>query len=449
VVLLILDWYPFGRVRSLKTAWSTGIEKLPFIALSLASSMVSILAQSAGKAFQTIDFVPLSIRALVAAKSLVAYLGKMMLPVNLLPFYPYPREVSLFSFEYLLAIGLVIVVTALCVFFAKRQNLWLSAWSYYVVTLIPVLGLIQVGGQAMADRYAYLPSLGPFLAVGICAGWVAEKSSTGKKQGPIISVLNASVALFLIVFLSYLTIGQIAVWRDSFSLWTSLIEKGTEKLPMAYVNRGAAFQKKGLFEKAVADYEMAVDLDPSDYRAYISLGSVLEQMGQFGRAKEAVERAIALNPSSHEAYRNRGLLLEKMGRFDEAIADYTRAIALQPIYFEAYNNRGLIYAKKGQFDKAIADYSEAIAINPRHFGAYVNRGVALTLMGQYDRALEDLNHSIVLGQDDALAYYNRGMFYRRMGNKDLALSDVRKACELRNERACSMLQELIQGQGPQ
>jgi tetratricopeptide (TPR) repeat protein len=444
VVLLILDWYPFDRVRSWKTLRSAGVEKLPFITLSFISSIVTISAQSAGKAFQTIDFVPLSMRALVAAKSLVAYLGKMLLPINLFPFYPYPKDTSPFSIEYLSALALIVFTTA-AVIAAKRQRAWSSAWGFYVITLIPVLGIVQVGGQAMADRYTYLPSLGPFLVTGLCVAWIVEKSAAGKKTGSIVGKAGIAIALLLVVSLSSLTIRQITVWRDSFSLWTSVIEKRTEGIPMAYVNRGAAFQKKGLLEKAVADYETAIGLDPSDSRAYISLGAALDQMGHFDRAKDAVERAIALDPSSHEAFRNRGLLFEKMGRLDEAITDYARAIVLRPAYYEAYNNRGLAYAKIGQFDKAIADYSRSIAINPRYFNAFVNRGVAFTLTAQYDRALEDFNRAILLDQDDAVAYYNRGMFYRRMGNNDLARSDVRKACELGNERACGALHQLTQG----
>ena len=442
VVLLILDWYPFGRVQSWKALWSAGVEKLPFISLSLISSIVTISAQSAGKAFQTIDFVPLSARGLVAAKSLMTYLGKMLLPLDLIPFYPYPKDVSLFSFEYATSIIMVLGITTACVMLAKRQKVWLSAWGYYVITLIPVLGIIQVGGQAMADRYTYLPSLGPFLIVGLCAAGIAERALSRNKQGSIISAGTIALALFLMATPSYLTIKQISAWRDSITLWTSVIEKGTEKIPMAFVNRGAAFQKRGVLDKAVADYETAIDLDPSAFRAYISLGTAFELMGRLDKALATVDKAIVLNPSSHEAYRNRGLLYEKMLQFDKAVADYTRAISLKPAYYEAYNNRGLAYAKTGQLDNAIADYNETLVINPRHFGACVNRGVAYTLMGHYDKALEDFDRAIGLGQDDALAYYNRGMLYRRAGNNELALADVRKACDLGNERACSMLRQL-------
>jgi protein O-mannosyl-transferase len=449
VILLILDWYPLNRIRSLKTLWAASIEKIPLFALSLFSSIITISAQSAGKAFQTIDFVPFSARAVVAAKSLVAYLVKMLVPTELLPFYPYPKDVSLFSFEYAMSIIIVIVITTACVMLAKQQKIWLSAWGYYVITLVPVLGIIQVGGQSMADRYTYLPSLGPFLIVGLCTAETVERALSRIKQGSIIRAGGVTIALLLVIVLSYLTIKQISAWRDSIALWTSVIEKGTEKVPMAFVNRGAAFQKRGRLDKAVADYEMAIDLDPSAFRAYISLSTAFEIMGRLDKALATVDKAIGLNPSSHEAYRNRGLLYEKTLQYDKAISDYTRAISLKPTYYEAYNNRGLTYANTGQFDKAVADYNATLLINPRHFGAYVNRGVAYTLMGHYDKALDDFNRALGLGQDDAIAYYNRGMFYRRAGKNELALADVRKACDLGNERACSVLRQVRQGTEPQ
>jgi protein O-mannosyl-transferase len=448
-VLLILDWYPLGRIRSLSTARASIVEKIPFVVLSVASSIITIVAQGAGGAILSGADIPLSVRALTAVQSLIAYLGKMFLPVNLLPFYPYPKHISLISFKYLALIVCLAAISATCVILARKQKFWLSAWGYYVVTLIPVIGIVQVGGQSMADRYTYLPSLGPFVVVGLCVKWLVEKVSTRKRERAIFAGIFITLLLLMAGSLCYLTIRQIGIWRDSITLWTSVIMKEPDTVPMAYVNRGAALQKKGLYDKAAADYEEAIALDPSAYRAYISLGSVLEQMGQFDGAMGAVGRAIALNPSSSEAYRNRGTLFEKTGRFDEAIADYTRAINLRPSYYEAYNNRGLTFAKIGQFERSITDYNDAISINPRYYNAYLNRGVAYTLTAQYDKALEDFNRSVSLGLNDPAAYYNRGMLYRRTGNTERAILDVRKACDLGSEKACGVLQQLMQGSGAQ
>ncbi|MGD0885158.1 MAG: hypothetical protein ABSA46_09855, partial [Thermodesulfovibrionales bacterium] len=165
VVLLLLDWYPFQRICSWKSFRDSGLEKLPFIACSLISSILTIMAQRTGGATGMMGFVPLRARMLVAAKAFVDYLGKIAVPVDLSPYYPYPKlqEVTLVSPQYLFAVIFVVGLTAILLVAAKKQRVWLSAWGYYVVTLIPVIGIVQVGSQAMADRYMYLPSLGPFL----------------------------------------------------------------------------------------------------------------------------------------------------------------------------------------------------------------------------------------------------------------------------------------------
>ncbi len=175
VVLLLFDWYPFNRIQSLKTFRAACVEKLPFIALSLLALILAILAQKAVGAMRTVEFAPVTTRILVAGKSLIAYLWKMAVPLNLIPFYPHPRNASFLSLEYLAAIVLVIGITTTCIVIAKKQKLWLSVWGYYVVTLVPVLGIIQVGGQSMADRYTYLPSIGPFLIFGLFIAWCSRK----------------------------------------------------------------------------------------------------------------------------------------------------------------------------------------------------------------------------------------------------------------------------------
>ena len=177
VVLLVLDWYPLQRIQSFQAFRQAAVEKIPFFALSLFSSIITILAQRGGGALSSIETIPLSIRLLVSARALISYLWKMLWPLNLVPFYPYPKqsEMSALSiFEYLLAIAFTLGITAVCVASVKRQKLWLSVWGFYIVTLIPVLGILQVGGQSMADRYTYLPSLGPFLVMGLIAAWVCE-----------------------------------------------------------------------------------------------------------------------------------------------------------------------------------------------------------------------------------------------------------------------------------
>jgi len=200
IVLLILDWYPFNRIQSGKTFQVVLIEKIPLIALSFISSILAVLAQEAVGALMPFETVPLSTRILVGTKALIMYLWNMAWPMNLIPLYSYnPKRVSFGSLEYSSAVVLVAVFSVASMIFVKKQRLWPAIWGYYVVTLLPVLGIVQVGGQLMADRYTYLPSLGPFLIMGLFTAWITEEAKTGKWVRPI--VVACGTVAFIILFL--------------------------------------------------------------------------------------------------------------------------------------------------------------------------------------------------------------------------------------------------------
>ena len=401
VVLLLLDWYPFGRIRSVKTFLSALTEKIPFIAFSLVSSVLTILAQKSGGAMGMMEIVPLSSRLLVAAHSLVAYLGKMIVPVKLLPFYPYPKSISLFSLEFFPALVLAIGITAVCIVRAKKQKIWLALWGYYVVTLVPVLGIVQVGTQAMADRYSYLPGLGPSLLTGLLTAWAYEKVNTLRKGERVVSLLSATAVLLMVASMIYLTIRQIEIWKNDLSMWDHIIYKEPEGVSMAYYNRCKLRQEMHQLDKALEDCNKAIALNRFSDEAYNVRGNVLEQLGQFDSALADYKTAIALNPLSFGAHYNRGILLNKLGKPDRALEDYTRAIILNPLYYEAYVNRGNVLAMMGQGDGAIADYDKAISVNPYRFEAYMNRAIFFLKMGQRERGISDLTTACNSGSKKA------------------------------------------------
>jgi protein O-mannosyl-transferase len=420
LVLLLLDWYPLGRIGSGKTLQTAIIQKLPFFALSLASSIVTLLAQRTGGAMASTDVVPLALRTLVATKSLVAYLGKMLLPTRLLPFHPYPKDVSITSFEYLSACVLVILITAACVVLVKKQRIWLAAWVYYVVTLLPVLGIVQVGAQAMADRYAYLPSLGPFLIAGSGVAWasaaIRERWGSGRHH------FFSAVVLLVVVILSSVTVRQIKIWQDSIVFWTYEMDNAPEAT-IAYVNRGIAFMKLGQFDKAIRDYTEAISRKPSDYKAFYNRGVLFAELNLISQAIDDYSNVIALKPSYYDAYNNRGVLYEKLGQFDRAVADYSSAISLNPSNSRAYVNRGLAYDRAGLPERALADLDRAISLNPNDADAHYNRGLFFSKTGQVDRALADLDRAIALNPGDPDAYYNRGLVLQKKGQIDKANQD--------------------------
>jgi Flp pilus assembly protein TadD len=414
VILLLLDWYPFKRIYSLKTFRSALFEKLPFFGLSLVSSILTMRAQSAGGAIVPMTVAPLSTRVFIAAQSLIDYVWKMAFPFNLVPFYPYPENVSPLSPKYFLAMTLTIGVTLICIVAAKKHRLWLSAWGYYVITLAPVLGIVQVGGQAMADRYTYLPSLGPFFIAGLGGAWLFDRMPAFGKRWMANTVI---VAISIVIALpACLTFRQIGVWKNSLVVLNYILEKEPQNSPHVYLYRGAAFEEAGEFERALEDYN----------------------------------RAIALNPSYADAYNNRGLLYEKRGQANKAIEDFQKSIALKPSSREPYFDLGVVFAESGLFDRAIEAFNRAIAIDPAYADAYTNRGIAYAVLGRQSKALADFNKAIELNQRLPGAYFNRGKLHMATGRKRLAIEDFQQACFLGDEGGCRALNDLkreVAGQG--
>ena len=404
VVLLILDWYPLQRIRSFSTFRNACADKLPFLALSLVSSAATLMAQRAAGAIARPEILPLATRVLVAFKSLIAYLGKLLMPVNLLPYYSYPKDVSLLSLKYLFPVLAVAAITIGGIAEARRRPALISAWAYYVITLVPVLGIIQVGTQAMADRYTYLPSLGPFLLAGIASARGMDFAGrTGKGK-----YLKAGLAGFgLMVFgaLACMTFLQIGIWKDSVGLWTYVIDKDPGGSAYPYNNRGELYFARGRFDRSLADFD----------------------------------KAIEIAPSTAAFYNNRGIVYSGMGLREQAMADYDKAVSLSPDYAAAYYNRGILFLRTGRPGRAIEDFGRTIALNPSDAKAYNNRGIARDITGSPDRAIEDFDRAIGLDPGHASSYFNRGKSYLKTGNREPALSDFRKACSLGDEEGCRAL----------
>jgi Tfp pilus assembly protein PilF len=327
-VLLILDWYPFNRIQSMKSLRPVFAEKLPFFALSIASSVLTVLAQKAGGSMELMEFVPLSTKFIVAAKSLIAYLWKMIAPMNLIPYYPYPKDVSFFSLEYFPAIALAVVITVACIVMAKKQRLWLAAWGYYAMTLVPVLGIVQVGGQSMADRYMYLPCLGPFLLIGLAVGWSSSLGDALKRQRTAAGLFIAVIAITVFLSLSYLTFGQIRIWKNAITLWSYVIEHEPAKDYLAYYNRGIAFDRADQYNQAIEDYSMAIAINPLAYGTYISRGILHAKAGFFEKATADFNKAIDLDNIDADAYFFRGSVHLQIGNRELALSDFRKVCFL-------------------------------------------------------------------------------------------------------------------------
>jgi Flp pilus assembly protein TadD len=336
------------------------------------------------------------------------YLWEIIVPVNLLPLYPYPKHVGILMPEYFVPLLLVAGITVACVLLVrKKKPVWLTLWGYFVVTLLPVLGLVQSGPQAMADRFLYLPSFGPFLLAGAGVAWLWPKAASI----PTAKYITTFVAAVLALSLLQLTLKQIAVWHDSITLWSCTINGQPERFSEPYYLRGIAYGDAGDFVSAIRDYTTAVTVDSTYGPAYI----------------------------------NRGVAFLERGEVDDAIDDFNRAITLKTNLPDSYTNRGNAYYKKKELDRAIADYSVAISLEPSLYQAYVNRGNIYKVQGQVERALGDYTKTLSMNPEFSKGYLIRGDLYLGNGSVELAIKDYQKACSLGSESGCSKALFPVQG----
>ena len=482
-VMLLLDYWPLKRMQNAECRMqnaATGdthhaprnaphvsrftfhvslfLEKLPFFALAAAVSVVTFLVQKHVGAVMEAESLPLSARVGNALISYGRYLGKLFWPVDLAVYYPRPGQWPMG--KVLLAAGLILGLSVLVWVRRRRQPYALMGWLWFLGTLVPVIGLVQAGGQAMADRYTYLPSLGVLvLAVwGACELMQGKSEGQGKaeirnpraegnpkpeirnpKGGPagLISGFGFRVSDFLrvsgfglrisyvaggaaIVLCMALTHQQLGHWKDSEALFRQALEV-TENNCLAHNNLGAALAKKGQIDEAIRQLQEALRLQPHFAPACNNLANALLLKGQIDEAIGQYQEAIRLNPDHAEAHYNLGTALLLKGQTDEAIRQFQEAIRLKPDHPLAHYNLGNAFLLKGQMDEAIRQYLEALRLNPNHAEAHYNLGTALGSKGQTDEAITQYQEAIRLNPGNADAHYNLGLALASKGQTEEAI----------------------------
>lgn len=460
VALLILDLYPLERLAAKGSLKKLLTEKIPFLLLSLISSLMAVSAQESAGALVTMEQFPLVSRLFVTMHSYIFYIAKMAFPSNLAPFYPYPSSTEVFSFAYVCSAMSFVTVTILCIWKFRKNRLFSSIWLYYVATLLPVIGVVKAGEFAAADRYTYLPSLSLFLLAGIGVGALFERVPKRVSRGMVFTIL-----LVLFGFFMSGTAKQIAVWRDSITLWNREIKlypyvsssymnrgiahrdsenyqeaitdltKAIELNPefaYAYYNRGFTFMDLGNYRQAIADLTKAIELSPKQYVpvAYLNRGTAYGSSGNYQQAIADFTKAIELNPKYADAHYNRGFTFLNLGDYQQAITDLTKAIELNSKLAEAYNSRGAALMGLGNYQQAVTDLTKAIELDPALAEAYNNLGAAYGELGDYQKAIEAFNNAIGINPEDKRAYYNRGMAYSELGDPRSAIMDFGKVIEL-------------------
>ncbi len=380
LVLLLLDAWPLRRSLSANLLK----EKLPLFALAAASSVITVVVQRDAGAVAQLSQASLSLRVANAVVAYARYIGKMVWPVDLVVMYPLPRELP--SVGLLVgAVGLMAGITLLVILAARRRPYLAVGWFWYVVTLIPVIGVVQVGAQAMADRYSYVPLIGLFVMI---AWGIPDAVGEWPHRQLALQVVSA----FLIAICAALSFQQVQHWRTSMTLW-----------------------------------QHAVDATPNNYFAQSSLGYVLWKEGKIEEAVPHYVESLRLRPDFPEAHNKLGVALARQGRLGDALPHFSEAVRLKPTYAAAEQNRAAIFAKLHAADNALAHYADAVRDKPNDIAAHNEFGVALAAEGRLDEAIQQFGEALKIKPAEPDLHYNLGMILDKKGRTKQAVEELRLA----------------------
>ncbi len=358
LVLLLLDYWPLKRLKPEKKIYSILLEKIPFFIFSAGSAIVTIFAQNSGGAIKTLKAYPFDVRIANAFVSYIAYIGKMICPFDLAFFYPHPGTVMLWQTAG--SCAALIVISLLIVRKAKSSPYLIVGWLWYLITLIPVIGLVQIGLQSMADRYSYIPLIGLF----IMSAWGIADIPLHRKTG-----FAVTAAAFFSIYMTASWM-QTGYWSSSTALFEHALDV-TSKNHVAHFGLGNVLLAKGEIDKAVGHYSEALKLFPAS-DIHNNMGVALARKGMTDEAVAHYREALRMDPYHRTTYNNLGVLLLSRGDNDKAVECYRIALKLFPDYAQAHNNLGLALARKGKNDEAIAHFRTALQIKPDFPTAYDN-----------------------------------------------------------------------------
>ena len=396
VILLLVDFWPLNRItlRSLgsKEGWPLTrrllLEKLPFLAAVMVIGIVTSVIQYRAGAISSVSALPILDRVTNALWAYFAYIANMLWPAELIAHYPY-RTGALSPLLALGAAALLIAITALFASMAARRPYLITGWLWYLVTLLPVIGLIQIGGQAMADRYTYVPLIGLFIA----ASWAAaDLVQSHPKTRPFL--VPAAVALTLI--LATVAWRQTGHWRNSTTLFSHVVQ-----------------------------------VDPDNVVGHSLLGKSFYDKHEFDLARKHLERALELRPTHKVALLNLGVVHAEEGRLDEAIECYGRILEVHPDDHSAHSNMGSALIRLKKADEAVTHLEAALREAPDAPDALINLGAARLMQGRPEDALEPLRRALEISPDDEVAHLNIALSFYELDAKEDASRHTLEAIRLK------------------
>lgn len=333
-------------------------EKIPLIVLAVLSSILTVWAQN--RALASLQKFPFPERIANAIVSYVAYLGKFFWPVDLAVFYPYSHSFPIW--QVFAAAVVLLIISFIAFYLRKKAPFLLVGWLWYIGTLIPVIGLVQVGAQAMADRYTYLPSIG----IGIMLTWsivyLLPKGKVGK-------IVLWSSAMIVIIILTALTWQQCGYWKNGVTIFSRALQV-TENNYLAHDSLGVALDADGKHQEAFYHYKSSIKIKSDYANAYYNLAMTFKDRGNIEEAENNFREVLRINPHFRDANNNLGIILEMYHKkYDEAIYHYRQELKIQPDNFGTHYNLGIALAQKGEREEAIKHFQMAVYLNPEYAAA--------------------------------------------------------------------------------
>jgi tetratricopeptide (TPR) repeat protein len=378
-VLLLMDCWPLNRLKwrnSIETFDSSKTptletvpqkatfsrliwEKTPLIFLSGISSVITFVAQQGGGAVLAFSSLPLKARLANALVSYVSYIAKMLWPQDLAVFYPHPVAISVWK---IVGAGIFLILATVLALWKIRQHPYLiTGWLWYLGTLVPVIGIVQVGGQSMADRYTYVPLIGLFVMV----SWgIPEVLKKFPHRNVVLWVASMAILAACII----MTSRQVGYWQNSNTLFEHAL-KVTKNNWKVHNNLGLTLANQGRTTEGIGHYLQALRINPDYFKAHHNLGNAFFLKGNTDGAIEHYLEALRLKPDLLEAHVNVGGALYKQGRTGEAIEHYLQALRIKPDHVEVHINLAIALFRKGDIEGAIVHLQKVLRINPEHIRA--------------------------------------------------------------------------------
>jgi protein O-mannosyl-transferase len=432
-VLLLLDYWPLNRfgqpvsadARAEPIRWQDSftvfkglvIEKIPLFALSAASCAVTILTGT--QMLMPVEHRSIAARLGNAIESYTAYLGQTFCPADLAVFYPFSASSSIPPWKILSSLVLLASISVV-VFALRRSHRYLVVgWLWYLGMLAPMIGVIQAGEQARADRFTYLPQIGLLLLI----AWAMWDLCASPRHGRLVLGAGALMAVAALMACAHL---QTTRWKNSESLWSHTLAC-TSGNHIAHNNLGTALLETGRRDEAAIHFQKALEVQPKYPEARNNLGNVFFQKGQVDEAVAHYQKALEINPKFALARYNLGVAFLQIGRVHDAVAHFQEALAIEPDMAKAQYNLGLAFAQLGRVSEAIVHYNKALELNPSYAEAEYNLGLVLVQLRRINEAVSHYNKALVINPNCAQAHNNLGTALIQIGRVSEALAHFQKA----------------------